>query len=85
LAAGKIPAPAAAAAEGAIGLLRDLRSGAPAAATRATELSRLLAGAPESDDVVRVAGAFQRIGTLIEQHRHFFQQPGTSFRDEPTC
>ena len=46
LAAGKIPAPAAAAAEGAIWLLRDLRSGAAAAAIRSTELSRLLAGAP---------------------------------------
>ena len=85
LAAGKIPAPAAAAAEGAIRLLRDLRSGAAAAAIRSTELSRQLAGAPYSDDLVRVAGAFQRIGTLIEQHRHFFQQPGTAFRDDVTC
>ncbi len=85
LAAGTIPAPAAAAAECAIGLLRDLRSGAAAAATRSTDLSRLLAGAPHSDDLVRVAGAFQRIGTLIEQHRRFFQQPGTSFQDDVAC
>jgi uncharacterized membrane protein YccC len=85
LAAGKIPAPAAAAAEGAIGLLRDLRSGATAAATRSAELSWLLAGAPYSEDLVRVAGAFQRIGTLIEQHRRFFQQSGISFRDDVTC
>jgi uncharacterized membrane protein YccC len=100
LAAGKVPAPLAAAAEDAIGLLRDLRSGAAAAAARSTELSLLLAGAPESGDpesgapeagdpesgdVVRVAGAFQRIGTLIEQHRQFFRQPGTAFRDNVTC
>jgi uncharacterized membrane protein YccC len=85
LAAGKIPTPATAAAEGAIGLLRDLRSGAVAAATCSTEMSQLLAGTRESDDVVRVAGAFQRIGTLIEQHRRFFQQPGTSFQEDVTC
>jgi uncharacterized membrane protein YccC len=85
LAAGKIPAPAATAAEGAIGLLRDLRSGAAAAATRSIELSLLLAGTPDSDDLVRVAGAFQRIGTLVEQHRRFFRQAGTSFWDDVTC
>jgi uncharacterized membrane protein YccC len=85
VAAGKIPGPVAAAAEDAIGLLRDLRSGTTAAATRSTELSRLLAGAPSSDDMVRVAGAFQRIGMLIEQHHRFFEQKGTSFRDDVTC
>jgi uncharacterized membrane protein YccC len=72
LAAGSIPAPVASAAEDAIGLLRDLRSDATAAATRATELSRLLADMPASDDLVRVAGAFQRIGTLVQQQRRFF-------------
>ncbi|HEY1410698.1 MAG TPA: FUSC family protein, partial [Rhodopila sp.] len=85
LAAGTIPAPAAAAAEGAIGLLRDLRAGAAAAAIRSTELSRQLAGAPYSDDLVRVAGAFQRIGTLIQQHQHFFRQPGIAVQDDVTC
>lgn len=89
LAAGILPAPAASAAEGAIDLLRDLRSNAAAAATRSTEVAWLLAdrhaGAPQSDELVRVAGAFQRIGTLIERHRRFFEHPGAAFRDHVPC
>jgi hypothetical protein len=69
--------------------LRDLRSNAAAAAARSAELSRLLsaegAGSPHADELARVAGAFQRIGTLIRQHQHFFQHPGDAFRDDATC
>jgi hypothetical protein len=32
-----------------------------------------------------VAGAFQRIGTLIERHRRFFEHPGAAFRDHVPC
>ena len=89
LAAGVIPAPAASVAEGAIHLLRDLRSNAGAAATRSTEVAWLLAdrsaGAPHSDELVRVVGAFQRIGTLIERHQRFFQHPGAASWDDVPC
>jgi uncharacterized membrane protein YccC len=89
LAGGILPAPAAAVAEEAIRLLRDLRSNPDAAATRSTEVAWLLAdrsaGALHSAELVRVAGAFQRIGTLIERHRHFFQHPGAAFWDDVPC
>jgi hypothetical protein len=42
-------------------------------------------GAPHSDELARVAGALQRIGTLIERHRHFFQHPGAAFREDVVC
>lgn len=89
LAAGNFPAPIPAIAEGALRLLRDLRSNPGAAAVRSTAVSLLLAdwsvGSPHSGDLVRVAGAFQRMGTLIEHHRHFFQRPGESFWVDTTC
>jgi hypothetical protein len=89
LATGTLPAPILAAAEAAIHLLRDLRTNAAAAAVRSAEVSRLLAersaGAPQSDELVRMAGAFQRIGTLIEQNWRFFQHPGASFQGDVQC
>jgi uncharacterized membrane protein YccC len=89
LTAGILPAPDAALAEEAIHLLRDLRSDAGAAATRSTQVAWLLAdrspGAPHSDELVRLAGAFQRIGMLIERHRRFFQHPGAGFLDDVPC
>jgi uncharacterized membrane protein YccC len=89
LAARNLPAPIAAAAEGAIHLLRDLRSTAGAMATRPAELSGLLSaesvGSPHADELARVAGAFQQIGTLIQRHGRFFQHPVAAFRDDATC
>jgi uncharacterized membrane protein YccC len=89
LATAVLPIPIASAAEGAIHLLRDLQTNAAAAATRSTELSRLLAkesvGTPHADELTRVAGAFQRIGTLIQRHQRFFQDPGAAFREDATC
>jgi uncharacterized membrane protein YccC len=89
LAAGMLPAPAASVAEEALHLLRDLRFNAGTVATRSTEAAWLLAdrgaGAPESDELLCVAGAFQRIGTLIERHGRFFQHPGAAFRDDVPC
>jgi uncharacterized membrane protein YccC len=89
LAAGIIPAPAAPVAEGALHLLGDLRSNAGAAASRSTEVAWLLAdrsaGAAQSDELLCVAGAFQRIGTLIERHARFFQHPGAALWDDVPC
>jgi uncharacterized membrane protein YccC len=89
LAAGILPPPAATIAEGAIHLLRDLRTNAGAAATRSTEVALLLAdrsaGVPHSEGLLRVAAAFQRIGTLIERHRRFFQHSEAAFRDSVPC
>jgi hypothetical protein len=89
LAAAVLPVPIASAAEGAIYLLRDLQTNATTAAARSAELSRLLAeesvGSPHTDELARVAGAFQRIGTLIQRHQRFFQHPGAAFQDDVPC
>jgi uncharacterized membrane protein YccC len=89
LAAGSLPETIRAMAERAIGLLGDLRSDPGAAATQSTELSQLLAdrhaGFQESVELVRVAAAFQRIGTLIQQHERFFRHPGAAFQDDMRC
>jgi uncharacterized membrane protein YccC len=89
LVAGNLPAPIASAAEEAIRLLRDLRSNASAVAEGSAELSRLLSeesvGSPQADELARVAGAFQRIGALIQRHQHFFQHPGAAFQGDTPC
>jgi uncharacterized membrane protein YccC len=82
LAAGTLSEPVASAAEGGLRLLRDLRSNPGVAATRATELSRLLSeesvGSPHTNELARVAAAFQRIGTLLQRHQRFFQRDGVT-------
>jgi uncharacterized membrane protein YccC len=88
LATANLPVPIASA-EGAIHLLRDLRTNAGAAARRSAELSRLLSeesvDSPHADELTRVAGAFERIGTLIQRHQRFFQHRGAAFQDDVTC
>jgi hypothetical protein len=93
LAAGTLAAPVQAAAERALGLLRDLRSGPAAAATRSSELARVLAARNSGGaatgagcgELVHLAGAFAQIGVLVQQHQDFFRQPGAAFGDELPC
>jgi hypothetical protein len=70
-------------------LLRDLRFNASAAAERSAELSRQVSeeslGSPHASELVRLAGTFQRIDTLIERHQHFFQHPGAAFQGDAPC
>jgi Fusaric acid resistance protein family len=89
LVGGNLPAPIASAAVEAIGLLRDLRSNASAAAERSNELSRLLSaesvGSPHAVELARIAGALQRIGVLLRRHQRFFQHRGAAFRADAPC
>jgi hypothetical protein len=58
-------------------------------ATRSAELSGLLSaesvGSPQAGELARVAGAFQRIGALIQRHQHFVQHPGAAFQGDAPC
>jgi uncharacterized membrane protein YccC len=80
--AGTLSAPIASAADGGVRLLRDLRSNATAAAERSTQLSRLLSEesvrSPHTNELARLAAAFQRIGTLLQRHPRFFRRDGAT-------
>jgi uncharacterized membrane protein YccC len=82
LAAGALSEPVASATEAGLRLLRDLGSNPGVTATRSTELSRLLLeeniGSPCSDELARVAAAFQHIGTLPQRYSGFFKRDGVT-------
>ena len=55
------------------------------AASGATALGATPSAGGDFGEQLRVAGALQQIGTLIQQHQRFFRHPGAVFLDDVPC